>query len=121
MQGSPSQVNGVGLRTLSRRRSRVRIPPPAPTTSVWFSTSNFCPKNKNKCFTFKNPQIYKGHVNKQTNSRLCPTHKTKPTQHTTTPKQPNRTTILRPPKRSWAISWQNLKMQLPHACITTHN
>ena len=30
MQGSPSQVNGVGLRTLSRRRSWVRIPPPAP-------------------------------------------------------------------------------------------
>jgi hypothetical protein len=29
MQGSPSQVNGVGLRTLSRRRSWVRIPPPA--------------------------------------------------------------------------------------------
>ncbi len=30
MQGSPSQVNGVRLRTLSRRRSWVRIPPPAP-------------------------------------------------------------------------------------------
>ena len=30
MQGSPSQVNGVGLRTLSRRRSWVQIPPPAP-------------------------------------------------------------------------------------------
>jgi hypothetical protein len=30
VQGSPSQVNGVGLRTLSRRRSWVRIPPPAP-------------------------------------------------------------------------------------------
>jgi len=29
LQGSPSQVNGVGLRTLSRRRSWVRIPPPA--------------------------------------------------------------------------------------------
>jgi hypothetical protein len=29
VQGSPSQVNGVGLRTLSRRRSWVRIPPPA--------------------------------------------------------------------------------------------
>jgi hypothetical protein len=30
VQGSPSMVNGVGLRTLSRRRSWVQIPPPAP-------------------------------------------------------------------------------------------
>ena len=31
-RGSPSQVKGAGLRTLSRRRSWVRIPPPAP---IW--------------------------------------------------------------------------------------
>jgi hypothetical protein len=30
MRGSPSQVKGAGLRTLSRRGSWVRIPPPAP-------------------------------------------------------------------------------------------
>ncbi len=33
VQGSPSQVNGVGLRTLSRRRSWVQIPPPAPKST----------------------------------------------------------------------------------------
>ena len=34
MQGSPSQVNGVRLRTLSRRRSWVRIPPTAPRSKT---------------------------------------------------------------------------------------
>jgi len=102
----------------------VRIPPPAPTDWVWFSSSNFGsknPKNKNKIFTFKNPRIHKGHVNKQTNTRLRPKNKTKPTQHTTTPKRHNRTTILRPPKRFRAVTWPRIKMRRPPARITTHN
>jgi integrase len=34
LQGSPSLVKGVGLRTLSRRRSWVQIPPPAPQSDT---------------------------------------------------------------------------------------
>jgi hypothetical protein len=33
-RGSPSQVKGAGLRTLSHRGSWVRIPPPAPFSVI---------------------------------------------------------------------------------------
>ena len=42
LQGSPSLVNGVGLRTLSRRRSWVQIPPPA-------LFAYFLPVSKERC------------------------------------------------------------------------
>ena len=46
MQGSPSLVKGAGLRTLSRRRSWVRIPPPAPIL--------FCDLRLILCLLFEN-------------------------------------------------------------------
>ena len=124
MQGSPSQVKGVGFRSLSCRGSWVRIPPPAPSRCVWFSSSNFGsknPKTKTKISAFKNPRTHKGHVNKQTNTRLRPTHKTKPTQHTTTPKRTTRITIFRPPKRFGAVTWSRVQMRRPPPRIIAHN